>query len=349
MLKTQSPPASTKLNIASALGKSDQFDGINPELWIIEGPVIRARRSEIYRASHPNFHTRLCIKNSKVGERSTKSLKQEYANLKNFSQAMIDTPFNVPRPIACIPEAGLLVMEWVNGKSVKFELNKRFKEPKSRQVLIKKAARWLKEFHLKGDIKTEKLVPQALTDQINTYRLNNPISFHSIDIIVIKACERFYREAEQIPVTQEQYSFAHRDFTPGNVIICDTSVLGIDMTQNIRRPVFEDLTRFLVDLNVNKSIFLVGLQILFPSPRGWLLRDERTILTEYLGDKAQEKNKQVLLFLIMHTIKKMIQAAEIVSTHRQTIGLKSPFLLLYRYVRYWKRRMLLLDLYRRLK
>jgi len=349
LLKTQSPPTSTKLSIAAALGNCEQFGEIDPKAWHIEGPVIRARRSEIYRASHPNIQPILCVKYSKAGERNAKSLKQEYSNLQKFSKAMVETNFKVPRPVVCLPDANILVLEWVNGKSVKFELNRTFRKYTSRQILLKKAAHWLKEFHLKGGIKSEIFDPQTLANQINLYRVNNPISFPSVDITVKKACETYYRETEQTAATKELFSFAHRDFTPGNIIVCDDAVMGIDMTKNTRRPVVEDLTRFLVDLNVNKNILNVGAQLLIPALRGWLQQDERTILTYYLGDKAEEMNKPIVLFLLMHTSKKMMQAADIVSIHRQTIGFKSPFLLLYRYIRYWKRLMMLRVLYKRLK
>lgn len=337
-------------DIQRVLGNSDFFSGIDPNSWIVKGPVIEARRSNIYQAFHSNSRDQLCIKYSKIGERSKKSLILEYNNLQKYSSAMEDNKrYGVPKPIVCLPENGMLVLEWVNGKSVKFLLRQYIFKRQSRKGLIVESARWLKDFHLAAGAAIKEFEPGHLADKIDNYALTNSIAFDECKMTAIKAGKALRRETEKVSMSQELHSSVHGDFTPGNVMYSEEKVLGIDTTRQANSPVFDDITRFITDLKVEKNIILVTLSIWVPFLKFWAENDEKSFLNAYFGNSVEEKRKQILLFLLFHMIKKMIQAADIVSTHREKSGFKSPFLLLYRYARYWKRQLLVYELLQRLK
>lgn len=350
MLKKPKIKELTRDEIGQLLATGGACGDLDPSDWVVEGPVIKTRRSDIYRASHPDFPSALCVKYSKPGERTNKSLLQEFKNLTTYSSIMAENPvYGVPKPVACLPEQGLLALEWIDGTSVKAQLASGPKAPQSRHILLTQAARWLKEFHRVGGAELILFEPQMLADQIDLYLKKKQILFEPCKKVAIKACRDFRRETERLPASQELYSFAHRDFTPGNVVITGDKVMGIDITKNEHQPVYEDMTRFFADLTVNNSMLSVAAQICLPFVDGWLRRDEKAIVTGYLGEAAQEKNKQILLYLLLHMTKKMIEATVLLSEHRQSLGFAKPFLLTFRYYRHWKRRLILYHIRLRLR
>lgn len=350
MLKNLKNTELTCKDIERVLSNSNLFDGADSDVWTVKGPIVEARRSSIYQGFHSNSPKPVCIKYSKSGERSKKSLILEYNNLQKYSSAMADNKrYGVPKPIACLPDSGMLVLEWVNGKSVKFHLRQGFYKRKSRKSLIVESAHWLKGFHLAAGASSKTFSPSQLADKIDNYALLNRISFQACKITALKVAEVFRRETEKVPVSQEVYSSVHGDFTPGNIIYSDGKMLGIDTTRQASASVIEDATRFITDLIVDKNIILVIIGIWVPFLKPWIRRDEKSFLHAYFGNEVEEKHKQIVLFLLFHMIKKMVQAAEIVAVHRQNKGFKSPFLLLYRYSRYWKRQLLIYELLQRLK
>jgi len=340
----------TELNrdkIGILLGTIEALGDLDPKDWIVEGPVIRTRRSDIYRASHPEFAGMLCVKCPKPSKRMHKTLYQEYKNLTTYSAIMAgNSDYGVPKPVACLPEKGMLVLEWIDGASIKIRL---LSTPNSRHTLLTKASRWLKEFHKAGGAELALFEPHILADQVDFHLNKKKISYAPCKKVAIKVCRDFRRETERLPASQELHSFAHRDFTPGNVIITDDKIMGIDITMNKQLPIFEDITRFLADLTVNRSMISVAVQIFLPFIEEQLQQDEKAIVSAYFGETAREKNKQVLLFLLLHMTKKMLKTAALLSEHQQSHGFRKPLILAFRYHRYWKRRLVLYNIRRRLR
>lgn len=331
--------------IKKALGESHSFDGINPNKWSIEGPIIQARRSYIYKAFHPDIETPLSIKYSKKGERSEKSISQEFKNLKKFHSAMQSgTDYGIPRPYASMPESGILVMEWIDGTSLKESLNKRFLSRKTRDNLLSRSAIWLREFHQSGDMTVEAFDPASLPIQIENYIKNSGIIDSPCKTSVLEAGQLLQSHVNSLQSSEENICLKHGDFTPGNILHTPIKMYGIDMTLNKRAPIFEDISRFIIELYVNDRFLVTFARYYFAISKTKSQSDEKCFLSAYFGKEYEKQKKMVFLYLLLHGIKKLVQAARIVSTHRQERGYKSPILFAYRYIRFWKRKMIVLQL-----
>lgn len=148
--------------------------------------------------------------------------------------------------------AGILVMEWLNGFSMKSSLFFANYSTGRRNRLLRLSGEWLRQFHevcgierkpAEASVMVGRL--QASIDKMTDPERNLVLSDEAITSAMVLLNER----APEMDKTLVEWSLHHRDFTPSNLIVCHkgTVVRGIDFGKAFAdAPVSLDLASFIV-------------------------------------------------------------------------------------------------------
>jgi Ser/Thr protein kinase RdoA (MazF antagonist) len=255
-----SPPSDERGLIRAALaGRVD-------EECRIEGPLAVDGSASIYRvtagAGGPGFAAKICA--------DPADARLQFAALEAAAAAMngaLDGGCRVPQPIALAEEQGLVVMEWVDGRSLAGLLHAPLAGP---GVVLDAAARagaWLARYHATGPIAAAPFDYAAALA-----RLEPVLATLGPDDPARRPAEawldRLRRTAGRHGSTALPIRLHHGDFKPANVLLTDGAVYGIDLHSRYRSSVAQDLVHFVVDMEL--ACF---------HPPGWRLLPWRRALT----------------------------------------------------------------------
>lgn len=156
-------------------------------------------------------------------------------------------------------DAGILVMEWLNGFSMKSSMILANFSRDRRNQLLRLSAQWLRHFHevygieripAEASVVVERLqvAINDMTDQQRGMMFSDKSTARAIALLV--------ERAPSMDALSVDWSLCHRDFTPSNLIVSHnaTIVRGIDFGKaSENAPVSFDLANFVVRTSPNYS------------------------------------------------------------------------------------------------
>lgn len=161
--------------------------------------------------------------------------------------------FTVPRPVLFLQEENALAMEFVEAPLAGSLLIKGFHSQRSREQVIRKAARWLRWFHDHFGVTREPFVAALYLSKLGKMRERvetlKPKAL-ARDRFLAECLKQVEKAAGELDGRLMPHAVAHGDFTPFNLFIDGGRTIGFDYRANRRMTVYQDINRFLVYLDV---------------------------------------------------------------------------------------------------
>lgn len=199
-------------------------------------------------------------------------------------------------------EAGILVMEWLSGFSMKLSLTVANYSADRRKRLLRLSAQWLRRFHEVSGVRrmpadasamVERL--QAAIDKMTDHRRNQLLSDKSVTRAIALLGER----ASAMDELLVEWSLYHRDFTPSNLIVSHNGsvVRGIDFGKASEcAPVSLDLASFIARAcDIGAGLLLTGTRGDYPR----LSAIVETMLKEYKPELT-DAERDWMLWCVLH-------------------------------------------------
>ena len=207
-----------------------------------------------FHARSQNRPTEYCIKLFDTSTRDNQKFFQREADLlERLSHTKVAQSVSMtPQVRLADAKAGVLVMEWLNGFSMKSSLFLANYSAGRRNRLLRLSAEWLRQFHevygierkpAEASVMVGRL--QAGIDKMTDRERNLVLS----DGAITSAMALLNERAPAMDKTLVEWSLHHRDFTPSNLIVCHngTVVRGFDFGKaSADAPVSLDLASFIV-------------------------------------------------------------------------------------------------------
>lgn len=249
----------SKEDVRALVSSSAQEQDLHPlDLQVTRKVRARAHTSHPatahYHARSKNGSAECCIK---LFDTSTKEKRIFFQREARLLEELSHRKFGRSVPITpavhlANAKTGILVMEWLNGFSMKSSLIFANYSRDRRNRLLRLSAQWLRHFHetcgierkpAEASVMIEKL--QAAIDKMTDQHHNLLQSDKSITRAIALLSER----APVMDKTLVEWGLHHRDFTPSNLIVCHKGnvVRGIDFGKaSDNAPVSLDLASFIV-------------------------------------------------------------------------------------------------------
>lgn len=217
--------------------------------WKIQGPVVRAREGDIYKAEAGSFPHALALKLYRPEIRPLKGQKSEFEAL-SYIQPLLaaESPeLAVPKAYFYAESPGLIAMEWIEAVSIRKLLWRSLPRPAHRLALIARAGHFISRFHAVSGLQSKKVQPQRyltiLQRRIKTsetgQRLLEEQRLFAEGLELLKETRGFLKSCP-IPI-----ALGHGDLTPSNLLMSKERTFAIDLTSIQRRPIYEDISKLL--------------------------------------------------------------------------------------------------------
>jgi hypothetical protein len=228
-----------------------------------------------------------CCLQADSGAIDVSGARAQFAGLRHMWQRVgRGARFGVPEPVLLLEEHGIIVAEWVQGRSLTQALCHANARPDVQHALVDDAAEWLRRFH-GGD----QLAPVTLAcaDLVARLREGDPWVLRNATF------QRGYRLLEQlsprVAAVELECSDLHGDFKADNLLVSAERVVAIDVQPDHRSARLYDVTSF-----VNH------LELLAWQPMAWgvALRRERLIrrfIGNYFPGDLPESQRLALAWL----------------------------------------------------
>lgn len=205
----------------------------------------KTHNSSLYRVSSPTLPYTLLIKQVR-----TNDAEAQYNALVSATEKMRKGTYRVPRPIAYIPEKSVIVMEYINSKSLENILLQKDISMSDKNEYIKRSAQWLSNFHtsfregLRVFDSEKKIADLSKT----IARIEPTLSKHPELVSIWRWLES---TAPYIQTRKTAFGFLHGDFKQENVLYSEGSIYGIDLLLEEQGEQLMDLVQY-----TNNLIFL---------------------------------------------------------------------------------------------
>jgi len=224
-----------------------------PDTWRLEGPVIRSRQCDIFRAQSPDFPSKVAIK--KYHSTELRAVEIQYQALVSYRSLSGDQNgvFTVPQPYGYLPQHGLVLMEWVDAPTLWRRLWGTLGRPTARRALLRRTGAWLRRFHEHGGVETGEISTAHYRQKIVTILAKSNAAKKKLeeDPIFKSALNLLLRHEGLLKHKSFACAPLHGDFTPSNVLLSATGrVTGIDIWARRQGPVAEDIARMIIYLCV---------------------------------------------------------------------------------------------------
>jgi len=211
---------------------------------VVRGPVRSGRYSDIYCARLPGMNTELAVKcliEPTTGEPDRATAQRQFEALERVHHAMpANGHFRVPRPYLAVPSDGIVVVEWISGRSMTDLFLSTGLTLVEARALMRRAAGWLRCFSDSGMIAAQ---PLNVADKLNALASMETLLGRSKTAQEAFATLRAYAErAGTLALTR---SWLHGDFKTDNLLIDANHTVGIDLHARHENAVTHDLAAFL--------------------------------------------------------------------------------------------------------
>ena len=239
----------------------EEIAGVLPEFfrktgcedWVPMRKPLQRRDCRIHFLRSPGHKPRGVVlkiyRKDAVGKNLAKNLHRKSCKYHEAS-----TPeCTIPEPLLFVQEENAILMEHVNAPIAGSLLMKGFHSRERREAIIRKAARWLGWFHRHSDVAAEPFVAAAYTGKLEkTLEKIESLTPGALgrDVFLKRCVDAAARIAMGLDGTEIPHATAHGDFTPFNIFIDGGRAIGFDYRANRRMPVFHDINRFMVYLDV---------------------------------------------------------------------------------------------------
>lgn len=220
-----------------------------------------------YHARSKNGSAEYCIK---LFDTSTNQNRMFFQREAHLLEELSHRKFG--QPVAMTPavhladaEAGILMMEWLTGFSMKSSLTLANYSRDRRNRLLRLSAQWLRRFHetrgieskpAEASVMVERL--QAAINEMTDQQRNMVLA----DDLIVRAITLLNERAHSMDKLLVECSLCHSDFTPSNLIVSHngTVVRGIDFGKaSENAPVSLDLVRFIARaFDIDAGLMLAG-------------------------------------------------------------------------------------------
>jgi tRNA A-37 threonylcarbamoyl transferase component Bud32 len=198
----------------------------------------RTRNSLLYLASSTVLPSTLLIK-----QVLTNDAEAQYNALVSATEKMVEATYRVPRPMAYIPQKSVIVMEYVNSKSLENILLQKDISVSSKCEYIQRSAQWLSSFH-----KAYRKGSQAVDSKKKIADLSNTLSVAASSLSKYSELASVWRwldsTASHIQTHKTAFGYTHGDFKQENVLYLERSVIGIDLLLEEKGEQVMDLVQY---------------------------------------------------------------------------------------------------------
>ncbi|UTW54503.1 phosphotransferase [Kordiimonas sp. SCSIO 12610] len=220
--------------------------------WDIEGPVIRSRECDIYKATNPISKMELALKQYKSSANQN-AVKEQFDALVLYQDSMTGAGclHRVPKVYSCTPKSNIMVMEWLHGQELHSYLWKNLWNTAELKRLIALSAKWLGTFHQNSSITSQtyetNTLLKTIEKRVNKYNSTAQILSNNHFQSALATLKRYVKNTPSIstPITT-----SHNDFTPTNIILDGKQAYGIDIWAKKNTPIYNDIARIAVYLTV---------------------------------------------------------------------------------------------------
>lgn len=162
--------------------------------------------------------------------------------------------FGVPEPVLFLEDENVVAMEYVEAPSAAARIFRATFAPEIRRVVVRKSARWLDWYHRQGAVETLPFDASMMMSWIEKLRRAVPGGRLAGDCLLndcLRISEQLAAETHGKPM---RHGMAHGDFTPANLFIHGGRTIGFDYWANGRQPLYHEISRFFVYLEVYRLI-----------------------------------------------------------------------------------------------
>ena len=221
--------------------------------WEVEGPLVEARVSRIFRARTRLARTPLAVKVFSAAIRPEQVAAQA-ALLRRCRDGMSIYPgLTVPALWGVLPEHRSLVMEWLAEPQVSRLLTEAGRNRERRASLFGAAGRWLRAYHDQSGIVMLPLSVEAIRREIDAM-------VRGADGARTEKPSRSFRAAYQLLLdcagafkgVAAAHAIPHGDYNGNNLFHGPERTIGIDLAVSGKAPVAHDICRFLVQCETTK-------------------------------------------------------------------------------------------------
>lgn len=223
-----------------------------------------------------------------------------------------------PRVLLSDATAGLVVMEWVDGRSVKSELLLGNLLQKEVSGLLRECGNWLRQFHHANGIMIAPAPAEQMLQDIERHLEDLDLAGHGhmLDCPLFSTGLAWLRQkAAAVDGTPVEWSVRHHDFTPSNLMRNGNtgSLLGIDFGYSHERgPVATDLAWFMLRTS--------NLTVLRLNARSVARRIVAAVAGGYNTDSTALELEWINWCVVHASLLRMMQAASAYSAGRQGIA-----------------------------
>ncbi|RYD32475.1 MAG: aminoglycoside phosphotransferase family protein [Verrucomicrobiaceae bacterium] len=230
-----------------------------PDDWKPLGEPLVRRESTIHRLVSERGSRSICVKIINKPSRKPKDSSRLYAALSHYhSRSDREKGYTVPQPYGCIPELGVVIMEWVDGITFSEILKKQQFSNRKRHQEIQKVAGWLRWFHSRSELGSETVAESGqLESIIKVFKERRGLDKAAVshDAVLGRQLKKALKHAGVLRGVEMDTAILHGDFKPTNLLFCESgAVVGIDFQGTRRGPVTQDICRFLIDLDFYRNL-----------------------------------------------------------------------------------------------
>ena len=220
--------------------------------WRIAGPVHVTRNCHIFRAEAAGFPCEIAVK-IYTNLRKTRPLTVYAEALRRYHSGMsAESGLVVPREIDTQIERNAVLLEWIEGTTVRSELLTRQLTPAKRAWRVKMCAEWLRSFHEVTGLEAWPFDGAAMLER--TEREMSELTPVFLDgpsgRSLTGGWELLAQQAKRLRNMRVPHSVLHGDFTTSNLMVRGDQLVGLDFEARRRRPVAHDICRFLIHLDI---------------------------------------------------------------------------------------------------
>jgi len=213
----------------------------------VRGPLYRGIASQIFYAETPSIDSPLNIKfciDPTTGFSSGHDAATQYKALCRANGAMAaDDAYGVARPIALFEDEGVVIAEWVEGRSLTACLRDWRNSPAELNGYLARAGGWLRRFHrATSDGEAPIDVDHHLAILEDT--LAEAGRDFATTRVVVDALDVLAASAPSVARQPMAKCWLHGDFKPDNLIISPHRTVAIDIHTQFHNPIIHDIAHF---------------------------------------------------------------------------------------------------------